>query len=108
MGNCTGMCQMKEDPKDISQINVQTPKPNETFQKKDEDKCKEADIIKNGKLEEKIKPQIEKENNKEEEVDIDMDFMKENEEKIVKMQAKMKGNLARKQMKGDKQKKNTE
>lgn len=95
MGNCSGICAMKEDPFPITELNK-----NENEKQKDQQKEENKEIKKN------IEKSIEDSNNKQnEEVDIDMDFMKEQEDKIIKMQAKIKGNIARKQIKGEQNKK---
>lgn len=97
MGNCTGACFVKDDPKlinEVSQIIENDSKNNKIIEnpRPQSDRLK-IDISKQAEK----KPVITAENN--EIADIDMDFMKENEDKIIKMQAKMKGNMARKQIK---------
>lgn len=93
MGNCSGICTMKEDPLPIKEIN-------------NDEKEKQKKDPENNEIKKDIEKNFENPNQqKNEEIDIDMDFMKEQEDKIIKMQAKMKGNLARKQLKGEQIKK---
>ena len=82
MGNCTGICCAKEDAIVSRDLEFEEQK---------------AKIKKKGKEEKNIK-------NEEDNLDIDIQYMKENEEKIIKMQANIKGHLTRKHM----QKKNNE
>ena len=106
MGNCTGICGAKEDAhlekkfqneeldnvirntqKDIQQID------NSKFQSQiSSDKHQEK---KNYPGDQAAKKQIIQVKGSQEEIDIDMNFMKENEDKIVKLQANVKGHLER-------------
>jgi hypothetical protein len=90
MGSCMGICAPQQG-KTINPIEIESA-IKQSKQEVENKKVAENNEIHNNK------------ENKEEEVDIDMDFMKQNESKIVKMQANMKRHMAQKQMEEKKKK----